>query len=67
VVVEDVDGAFRDWLLTRPGDEIIVLRPDRYVAALTDRAGFEATTAALRAVIETGVKAVAPGRLARAR
>jgi 3-(3-hydroxy-phenyl)propionate hydroxylase len=49
--VEDVDGAFRDWLLERPGDEIIVLRPDRYVAAVCDRTGFEATTQALRSLL----------------
>lgn len=47
LVVEDVNGAFRDWLLARPGQEIVVLRPDRYVAAVCDRAAFEATTAAL--------------------
>jgi 3-(3-hydroxy-phenyl)propionate hydroxylase len=34
VRVEDLDGHFRDWRLRRPGDEIIVLRPDRYVAAV---------------------------------
>jgi 3-(3-hydroxy-phenyl)propionate hydroxylase len=51
VVVEDVDGAFRDWLLAHPGQEVIVLRPDRYVAAVCDRAGLEATTAALRGLL----------------
>jgi 3-(3-hydroxy-phenyl)propionate hydroxylase len=51
VVVEDVDGAFRDWILERPGDEIIVLRPDRYVAAVCDRNGLDATTSALRALL----------------
>jgi 3-(3-hydroxy-phenyl)propionate hydroxylase len=29
----DVDGAFRDLLLARPQDEVLVVRPDRYVAA----------------------------------
>jgi 3-(3-hydroxy-phenyl)propionate hydroxylase len=29
----DVDGVFRDMRLERPADEVIVLRPDRYVAA----------------------------------
>ena len=48
VDVEDVDGAFRDWKLARPREEIIVLRPDRYVAATCDRSSFAATTAALR-------------------
>jgi 3-(3-hydroxy-phenyl)propionate hydroxylase len=44
MVVEDVDGAFRDWLLANPGAEIVVLRPDRYVAAITDRAHLPAVT-----------------------
>jgi 3-(3-hydroxy-phenyl)propionate hydroxylase len=47
VVVEDVDGAFRDWLLARPGKEVIILRPDRYVAAVCGRSELEATTRAL--------------------
>jgi 3-(3-hydroxy-phenyl)propionate hydroxylase len=51
VVLEDVDGAFRDWLLARPKDEIIVLRPDRYVAAVCDRASFASTSTALRALL----------------
>ncbi|NQV81272.1 MAG: bifunctional 3-(3-hydroxy-phenyl)propionate/3-hydroxycinnamic acid hydroxylase [Alphaproteobacteria bacterium] len=33
LVLDDVAGAFRDWKLARPDEEIIVLRPDRYVAA----------------------------------
>jgi len=48
LTVEDVDGAFRDWRLARPGDEVIVLRPDRYVAATCSRGGFASTTHALR-------------------
>jgi 3-(3-hydroxy-phenyl)propionate hydroxylase len=32
-VLTDVDGAFRDHRLARPRDEVLVLRPDRYVAA----------------------------------
>ncbi len=48
LVLEDVDGAVRDWLLARPKDEIIVLRPDRYVAAVADRTTFEAASQAVR-------------------
>jgi 3-(3-hydroxy-phenyl)propionate hydroxylase len=48
VVVEDVLGAFRDWKLARPGQQVLVLRPDRYVAAVSDAVGFGATTVALR-------------------
>jgi 3-(3-hydroxy-phenyl)propionate hydroxylase len=48
LVVEDVDGAFRDWLLARPSDNVIVLRPDRYVAAVANHTTFGQTTAELR-------------------
>ncbi len=47
----DIDGAFRDLRLERPDDEIIVLRPDRYVAAVCRRDGLEAVTAELRGVL----------------
>jgi 3-(3-hydroxy-phenyl)propionate hydroxylase len=30
----DVDGGLRDLLLARPGDEVYVIRPDRYVGAV---------------------------------
>jgi 3-(3-hydroxy-phenyl)propionate hydroxylase len=50
-VVEDIDGAFRDWLLARPQDEFIVLRPDRYVAAVCDRGSLASTTRDLRALL----------------
>jgi 3-(3-hydroxy-phenyl)propionate hydroxylase len=50
-VVEDVDGAFRDWLLKRPADNIIVLRPDRYVAAVCPLGDLEGVTARLRQIL----------------
>lgn len=53
VTVEDADGALRDWRLARPGDEVVVLRPDRYVAATCTVAGFAAATAALRTTLGT--------------
>jgi 3-(3-hydroxy-phenyl)propionate hydroxylase len=49
--VEDVDGAFRDWLLKRPADNIIVLRPDRYVAAICPLGRLEGVTARLRQIL----------------
>jgi 3-(3-hydroxy-phenyl)propionate hydroxylase len=49
--VEDVDGAFRDWLLRRPGDCVLVLRPDRYVAAVCGRDGLDQVTTRLRALL----------------
>jgi 3-(3-hydroxy-phenyl)propionate hydroxylase len=48
VLVEDVDGAFRDWLLKRPADNVIVLRPDRYVAAVCSLGDLERVTGRLR-------------------
>jgi 3-(3-hydroxy-phenyl)propionate hydroxylase len=50
-VVEDVDGAFRDWLLRRPADNVIVLRPDRYVAALCSLGDLEQVTEKLRQIL----------------
>lgn len=49
LTVEDVDGAFRDWRLARPSDEVLVLRPDRYLAAACRRQDFAMATTALRA------------------
>ena len=54
LIVEDVDGAFRDWLLASPSAEIVVLRPDHYVAAVTDRTQWGATTSELRRLLEEG-------------
>jgi 3-(3-hydroxy-phenyl)propionate hydroxylase len=48
VIVEDVDGAFRDWLLKRPADNVIVLRPDRYVAAVCSLGDLERVAGRLR-------------------
>lgn len=51
LTIEDVDGAFRDWRLGRPDDEVIVLRPDRYVAATCRRGEFANTTRELQAAL----------------
>jgi 3-(3-hydroxy-phenyl)propionate hydroxylase len=51
VIVEDVDGAFRDWLLKHPADNVIVLRPDRYVAAVCPLADLEQVTGRLRRIL----------------
>jgi 3-(3-hydroxy-phenyl)propionate hydroxylase len=50
-IVEDVDGAFRDWLLRRPADDVIVLRPDRYVAAVGSLGALEQVTVRLREIM----------------
>ena len=34
IELRDVDGAFRDMVLARGLDEVVILRPDRYVAAV---------------------------------
>lgn len=41
-VLVDVDGALRDLALTRPQDEVLVVRPDRYVAAACRAADLDA-------------------------
>ena len=51
LVLDDVDGAFRDWLLERPEAQVIVMRPDRYVAAVSSRDGFAGVTEQLRKII----------------
>ncbi|WP_261563015.1 bifunctional 3-(3-hydroxy-phenyl)propionate/3-hydroxycinnamic acid hydroxylase [Frankia tisae] len=51
LLVRDIDGAFRDLRLGRPTDEIIILRPDRYVLAVCPAAELEATTRRLRALL----------------
>ena len=38
VVVEDAEGHLREWFLRHAG-RITIIRPDRYVAALTDESG----------------------------
>ena len=50
-IVEDVDGAFRDWLLRRPADNVIVVRPDRYVAAICSLGDLERVTGKLRRIL----------------
>jgi 3-(3-hydroxy-phenyl)propionate hydroxylase len=42
-VLVDVDGALRDLVLARPQDEVLVVRPDRYVAAACRAADLDTT------------------------
>jgi 3-(3-hydroxy-phenyl)propionate hydroxylase len=47
VVVEDVNGALRDWFLDRRDEGIAVIRPDRYIAALASPQNLPAMTETL--------------------
>jgi hypothetical protein len=48
-VVEDVDGALTGWFEGRPG--VAVVRPDRYLAALTTAEGLNDVVGRLRTVL----------------
>ncbi|MGI5132280.1 bifunctional 3-(3-hydroxy-phenyl)propionate/3-hydroxycinnamic acid hydroxylase [Pseudonocardia sp. CA-107938] len=48
--VEDVEGVLTGWFEHRP--PIAVVRPDRYLAALTDPAGLGSAVARLRTILE---------------
>ncbi|MCW2621024.1 MAG: putative 3-(3-hydroxyphenyl)propionate hydroxylase [Frankiales bacterium] len=51
VEVIDIDGGLRDLHLSRPQDEVYVIRPDRYVAAACGRDGIEAVLRRLLATL----------------
>lgn len=51
IVLDDVTGAFRDWILETPTAEFIFLRPDRYVAAVCAQADLDKASADLRALL----------------
>lgn len=50
-VLDDLQGKFRDWRLSKPQWEFIVLRPDRYVAAVGTRAQASALLDELEALM----------------
>jgi 3-(3-hydroxy-phenyl)propionate hydroxylase len=47
--VADLDGALAAWRAARPTVDVVVVRPDRYVAAAVKRVDFASATSALRA------------------
>ncbi len=51
VLLDDAAGAFRDWKLARPEDEVIILRPDRYLAGTCTASTFPSITSSLRATM----------------
>jgi 3-(3-hydroxy-phenyl)propionate hydroxylase len=51
IVIEDVMSAFRDWAEQNPGAQVIVLRPDRYVAAVAGKNELDAVAAGLQAML----------------
>ena len=50
VCVEDVDNHFADWIAAHPGP-MLVLRPDRYIAAQSDAARFAEVTRSFRSFV----------------
>jgi 3-(3-hydroxy-phenyl)propionate hydroxylase len=52
IVLDDVSGAFRDWKMAHPSESFIILRPDRYLAAICGEKELMDTAARLRAVLE---------------
>ncbi|MFJ8019423.1 bifunctional 3-(3-hydroxy-phenyl)propionate/3-hydroxycinnamic acid hydroxylase [Streptomyces sp. NPDC096311] len=50
--VFDVDGNLRDLVLSRPADEVYMVRPDRYVAAACRAADLERVLGAFLALLE---------------
>lgn len=53
IVIEDVMGAFRDWRRARPTIRFIVLRPDRYVAAVAGDNELDSVSEQLRSLLRT--------------
>ncbi len=51
LVLDDLDGAFRDWLMDRLRAEVVVLRPDRYVAAVCGGGGIAGVTREMRGLL----------------
>ena len=54
-VIADTDGAFEEMLLARPDEEVLIIRPDRYVAAACRATELDATVAALARLLEIPV------------
>lgn len=52
VVVEDLMGAFRDWRRARPETRFVILRPDRYVAAVASEGELDAVTHKFRQLVQ---------------
>ena len=51
-VIDDLMGAFRDWRMCNPGTDFVILRPDRYVAAVAGADELDRVTGEFRALIE---------------
>ena len=51
-VIDDLMGAFRDWRMRNPGTDFVILRPDRYVAAVAGADELDRATSEFRALIE---------------
>ncbi|MEV4976663.1 bifunctional 3-(3-hydroxy-phenyl)propionate/3-hydroxycinnamic acid hydroxylase [Streptomyces scopuliridis] len=55
VVVEDIDGSLRDWFAQQPG-VVAVIRPDRYVAAVSKPLDLASTTTELERLLAPSVR-----------
>jgi 3-(3-hydroxy-phenyl)propionate hydroxylase len=51
ILLDDVQGRFRDWLLRHPTGDLIVLRPDRYVAGVGHRSELNSLLSRLARVV----------------
>jgi 3-(3-hydroxy-phenyl)propionate hydroxylase len=51
ILLDDVQGRFRDWLLRHPTWDLIVLRPDRYVAGVGHRSELNSLLSRLARVV----------------
>ncbi len=63
IVLDDLMGSFRDWQRQNPNDEIVILRPDRYVAATGRAAELDKITTQLRALMGAPTTAAFPAKV----
>jgi 3-(3-hydroxy-phenyl)propionate hydroxylase len=62
IVLDDLMGGFRDWRMQNPGKDFIILRPDRYVAAVCSADELNLVSAEMRHLMGAAVSLCDPGR-----
>jgi len=60
VILDDVQGGFRDWARGRADREIVLVRPDRYLAATCSRSEANAMTRRFMSVLPVKTAALTP-------